>query len=202
MIRIYGVTPTGNSVTTFVHGFEPYFLIEAPNAAFGPDECESLRKELNAIAADNKSAQRLGGFCVKRVTMQQGKSIWFYQDGGDRTFLRITVALPNLVAPLRSALERGAINVPLWGCRPVTTYESNVLFALRFMIDRKVQRITIRTNHTSPRPDTPPHRFLSFSTLTHTYICLIYDPDPDPDPDPDLMTSWSPPPTLLSRSWV
>lgn len=36
----------GNSVCVFVHGFEPYFYIEAPHN-FGPDDCEQLRSLLN-----------------------------------------------------------------------------------------------------------------------------------------------------------
>ena len=36
----------GNSVCAFVHGFEPYFFVEAP-PAFGPDDCDSLRAQLN-----------------------------------------------------------------------------------------------------------------------------------------------------------
>ena len=37
VVRIYGVTKEGNSVTAFVHGFEPYFFIEAPSESFGYD---------------------------------------------------------------------------------------------------------------------------------------------------------------------
>ena len=29
-----------------MHGFEPYFYVEAP-PAFGPDDCDSLRAQLN-----------------------------------------------------------------------------------------------------------------------------------------------------------
>ena len=36
----------GNSLCAFVHGFEPYFYVEAP-PAFGPDDCDSLRAQLN-----------------------------------------------------------------------------------------------------------------------------------------------------------
>ena len=38
--------PPGNSVCAFIHGFEPYFYIEAP-MGFGPDDVESLCRELN-----------------------------------------------------------------------------------------------------------------------------------------------------------
>ena len=36
----------GNSICAFVHGFEPYFYVEAP-PGFGPDDCDSLRALLN-----------------------------------------------------------------------------------------------------------------------------------------------------------
>ena len=76
--------------------------------------------------------------CVLSVTVERKQSIWYYQEGGDRPFLRIAVALPALVTPLRTVIEKGAVQIPLLGMRPWTTYESNVLFALRFMIDRDV----------------------------------------------------------------
>lgn len=40
------LSAAGNSVCAFVHGFEPYFYVEAP-PAFGPDDCDSLRAQLN-----------------------------------------------------------------------------------------------------------------------------------------------------------
>ena len=36
----------GNSVCAFIHGFEPYFYVEAP-PGFGPDDCDSLRQLLD-----------------------------------------------------------------------------------------------------------------------------------------------------------
>ena len=36
----------GNSVCAFVHGFQPYFYIEAPRG-FGPDDCDALCSQLN-----------------------------------------------------------------------------------------------------------------------------------------------------------
>ena len=42
--RVYA--RAGNSVCAFIHGFEPYFYVEAP-MGFGPDDVESLCRELN-----------------------------------------------------------------------------------------------------------------------------------------------------------
>lgn len=36
----------GNSVCAFVHGFQPYFYIDAPRG-FGPDDCDALSSQLN-----------------------------------------------------------------------------------------------------------------------------------------------------------
>lgn len=37
----------GNSVAVFVHGFEPYFYVEAPTATFSPDDCIALAEVFN-----------------------------------------------------------------------------------------------------------------------------------------------------------
>jgi DNA polymerase delta subunit 1 len=44
----HGLTPQaeGNSVLTYVHGYEPYFFVQAPKE-FGPDDLEPFRAELN-----------------------------------------------------------------------------------------------------------------------------------------------------------
>ena len=44
---MYGVTQGGSSVSAFVHGFEPYFYVEAPSPSFSPDDCQALVGELN-----------------------------------------------------------------------------------------------------------------------------------------------------------
>ncbi|CAL8467309.1 g6846 [Coccomyxa elongata] len=134
ILRMYGVTEHGNSVCTFVHGFEPYFYIEAPRG-FGPDDCDSLCAQLNRMLGDrNSKGGRQTKFCL-RVDMKQKQTIMHYQPQKSRTFLRIVVATPNLVTQARGMLEHG-INVDSLGRHTrFDTYESHVLFALRFMID-------------------------------------------------------------------
>ena len=53
VLRMYGVTEAGNSVAAFVHGFEPYFFVEAPSAVFSPDDCQALAAELNVRHAQH-----------------------------------------------------------------------------------------------------------------------------------------------------
>lgn len=224
----------GNSVCTFVHGFEPYFYVECPRSTFSPDDCRSL-KELfdvrggawclcvcaclyvcvvgvgwgggeereigvsgqgDAMQCRDAMRHRAGsslpthpprardptahapawrarvarrpphvqtphagtgrprpslpqnllssrdrsgnGRCCLRVEVVQAQTMMHYQAAAARPFLKVTLTLPGLVAPARSLVEGG-----LWmewlACRlPPTTYESNVLYVLRFMVDRGV----------------------------------------------------------------
>lgn len=77
MIRMYGVTGAGNSVAAFVHGFEPYFYVEAPSASFSPDDCQALTAELNVriayLTQEWKTFIRCGGVlcsCVHKERTQ------------------------------------------------------------------------------------------------------------------------------------
>lgn len=49
--HVVHVRHAGNSVCAFVHGFQPYFYIEAPRG-FGPDDCNSLSSQLNVRAVE------------------------------------------------------------------------------------------------------------------------------------------------------
>lgn len=55
---------TGHSVCAFVHGFEPYFLVQAPDRRFSPDDCEALRSALNVR---RQLLCALPGWCVHHV---------------------------------------------------------------------------------------------------------------------------------------
>ena len=71
------------------------------------------------------------------MTLVAGKaSLWQYTGGGTRSFLRIGLALPSLVAAARGMVESGlSVNGRYLGH---TTYESNVIYPLRFMTDCSV----------------------------------------------------------------
>ena len=55
IMRIYGVTNEGNSVLCHVHGFVPYFFVQAPNQ-FAPQDCATFQNSLNlAVLGDMRS---------------------------------------------------------------------------------------------------------------------------------------------------
>lgn len=135
ILRIFGVNDAGNSVCAFVHGFEPYFYIPAPRLNYGPDDCQALCKAMDDRLRETQ--KRAKGRLVLRVELESKCSVWYYQKSLNKPFLKITVALPTFVAPLRTMLERG-FPIPGMGVQSFTTYESNVLFPLRFMIDNEI----------------------------------------------------------------
>lgn len=48
----------------FVHGFQPYFYIEAPRG-FGPDDCDSLCSQLNVRIPQSNIQRRVPTICCE-----------------------------------------------------------------------------------------------------------------------------------------
>ncbi|KAH1112458.1 hypothetical protein GLYMA_04G210700v4 [Glycine max] len=132
IIRIFGVTKEGHSVCCNVHGFEPYFYICCP-PGMGPDDISHFHQTLEGRMREANRNSNVGKF-VRRIEMVQRRSIMYYQQSNSQPFLKIVVALPTMVASCRGILDRG-IQLDGLGMKSFLTYESNVLFALRFMID-------------------------------------------------------------------
>ncbi|KAI9076550.1 hypothetical protein K1719_041536 [Acacia pycnantha] len=132
IIRIFGVTKEGHSVCCNVHGFEPYFYISCP-PGMRPDDISGFHKILEGRMKESNRNSKVPQF-VRRIEMVQRKSIMHYQQQNSQPFLKIVVALPTMVASCRGILDRG-IQIDGLGMKSFMTYESNVLFALRFMID-------------------------------------------------------------------
>ncbi|MBA0816533.1 hypothetical protein Gohar_001184 [Gossypium harknessii] len=132
IIRIFGVTGEGHSVCCLVHGFEPYFYISRP-PGMGPDDISHFHQTLEGRMKEMNRNSKVPKF-VRRIELVHKRSIMYYQQQKSQPFLKIVVALPTMVATCRGILDRG-IQIDGLGMKSFITYESNVLFALRFMID-------------------------------------------------------------------
>ncbi|KAG0586012.1 hypothetical protein M758_2G055400 [Ceratodon purpureus] len=132
VLRMFGVTQEGNSVCCNVHGFEPYFYVSCLDG-IEPDDVPRFRSTLEARMRESNRNSKSQNFITK-IEIVQKRSVMYYQVQKARSFLKIFVALPTMVAGCRGILEKG-INIDGIGQRCFLTYESNVLFALRFMID-------------------------------------------------------------------
>ncbi|KAL3630140.1 DNA polymerase delta catalytic subunit [Castilleja foliolosa] len=132
IIKIFGVTKEGHSVCCLVHGFEPYFYISCPTG-MSPDDISRFHQILDDKMREANRNIKVPKY-VRRIELVQRRSIMYYQQQDSQPFLKIVVALPTMVASCRGILDRG-IQIDGLGMKNFITYESNVLFALRFMID-------------------------------------------------------------------
>ncbi|XP_046862075.1 DNA polymerase delta catalytic subunit-like [Xenia sp. Carnegie-2017] len=135
--RMYGITMEGNSVLCHVHGFVPYFFVPAP-LHMKRDDCHLFKDALNkAVLKDMRSNKDNVTQAVLAVDIHLKESIYGYHGNRKIPFLQITMALPKLVAPAKRLLEFG-IRYDDNPERAYTTYESNVEFEVRFMVDTAV----------------------------------------------------------------
>lgn len=137
VMRIFGITQEGFSVMAHVHGFAPYFYIEAP-AGFKASQLSSFQKKFKSllIQEDGKTEVEEP---ILEVEIVKKANMYGFGDNKKIPFLKITVALPSYVGKLARALEKtspAAFGYPAGVV--IRTYESNIDFDIRFMVDTKV----------------------------------------------------------------
>ncbi|XP_049801348.1 DNA polymerase delta catalytic subunit isoform X1 [Schistocerca nitens] len=134
VMRMYGITMDRNSVCCHVHGFSPYFFVSAPDG-FKETHCHSFREALNkAVLADMRSNREEVQQAVLAVEIVKRQTLFGYHGQDLQTFIKITVALPRLIAPAKRLLEKEVI-FPALGPHQYQAYESNIDFDIRFMVD-------------------------------------------------------------------
>eukprot|EP00941_MAST-03F_sp_MAST-3F-sp1_P004067 g4067.t1 len=133
IIRIYGVTDLGNSVMAHVHGFTPYFYVQAP-PGFREENCGEFRASLDAKVRERARGAPLPNY-VLAVQIETKQTILGFHGNTMSKFLKIYVSLPNLVPTARGIMQHGFSFGPGRDCRNYQCYEANMPFLLRFMID-------------------------------------------------------------------
>eukprot|EP00968_Pinguiococcus_pyrenoidosus_P017990 scaffold1833_cov255-Pinguiococcus_pyrenoidosus.AAC.8 len=130
ILRLFGVTESGNSVCAQIHGFTPYFFASLPERYPATEEQrEELMRDLN------RQVEARGGVAVAGIELVHGKqSLMGYYGDKKANFLKVYTSLPSYVTKTRKLLE-GGVNLPGHGLYEATTFESNVKYVLRFMID-------------------------------------------------------------------
>ncbi|XP_078587905.1 DNA polymerase delta catalytic subunit-like [Branchiostoma floridae x Branchiostoma japonicum] len=137
IVRMFGVTMEGNSVVCHVHGFSPYFYVPA-KPEFKVEHCAQFRDALNKVVLnDMRSNKDNVKQAVLAVEMMEKENMYGFHGNQRLPFLRITVALPRLIAPAKRLLEQG-FSCPGYGLHGYQSFESNVDFEIRFMVDTGV----------------------------------------------------------------
>jgi len=71
------------------------------------------------------------------------RSLWGYRGDDIFAFLKIVVTDQKFVSRTKTAFERGEINFRSMFSDAPMTFESNIPYTLRFMIDHKVRTVTL-----------------------------------------------------------
>lgn len=137
IIRMFGVTDGGNSVCCHIHGFAPYFYVPAPSG-FTSALLGEFQRELNsAVLKDMRSNKDNISVTVLAVDITRKESMYGYHGKRSLDFLRITMAMPRLIAPAKRLLEQGFKFGP-FPLQNYQSYEANIDFEIRFMVDSDV----------------------------------------------------------------
>jgi DNA polymerase delta subunit 1 len=122
-VLLHGTSQEGCSVLLHVHGFLPYFYAEKPamaTVASCRQAFETLRRGASPVVAH-----------IEEVT--KWPLMGFHAEA--KSFLRITLTSPSLVAACRTSLEKG-LRLPQEGIVwRSPAFEANVPYTLRFLVD-------------------------------------------------------------------
>jgi DNA polymerase delta subunit 1 len=143
-IRLWGVDEAGHSCVTRIGGFNAYFYV----AVDTEHEMSLIRPRLEAhlrSVTRPRQGDRPIAELVLSVEKIQGRTICGYHKNGPlSTMFKITLARPSLVSAARKCFDAGNRAVVN---HSYETYEANVPYELRYMIDTDLhgcQWVTLR----------------------------------------------------------
>jgi DNA polymerase delta subunit 1 len=134
VIKLYGVDENGHSIAVNVLNFLPYFYIKPRMRVDLTNQLDSFRKTLNAFCRNSKDVSNSGHTeFVLEIEPISSQSLMGFSDTQE-TFYKITLCEPNYVSSLRDALSIGMRFAGI-GDVAFDTFESNILFVMRFLCD-------------------------------------------------------------------
>lgn len=147
ILRTYGVTESGHSVTIFIHGFTPYAYFSLPvGSKCDQSKLGELRNVLtDRMQASVRSTQAASSTVLGIEYISDHKSIMGYETPHNE-FLKIYVSLPGLVPALKRIMEESTslpgITFDQTTMASLTNtfggFEANVPFVLRFLVDQDI----------------------------------------------------------------
>ncbi|EDR28305.1 DNA polymerase delta catalytic subunit, putative [Entamoeba dispar SAW760] len=131
VLYLYGTTNEGDSVLAMVHGYKPYFYISVEKE-YTQQELDELKMKCNQqLHSEVKATGDFEQYILLMENVKGYHSLMNYNFEKETFFVKITLRLPKYVPVLRHILqETQRINN-----RHYQTYEADLLFVLRFMVD-------------------------------------------------------------------
>ena len=144
-VRLWGTTAAGHSVLVRVRDFLPYFIVDVGSL----QEAKQLRDRLeNYLHTKNRKVERF----VLGIEQVQGRNFCGYHMGmPTRPMYKFYMARPSFISAARDCFEY--VNRAVCE-RKYDTYEGNVEYELRYMIDAKVNGCEWLV--LGPQPPPPP----------------------------------------------
>ncbi|KAF8569017.1 hypothetical protein P879_01372 [Paragonimus westermani] len=138
IMRLFGVTSKGHSVCAHVHGFVPYFFVPAPKD-FSTEHLGVFRDALNsALLRDGRSKEFDGlQHLILKVVCELRENIYGFHGNRKLQFLKITVALPRVIASAKRVLDNGLAFAD-YPFQSYPAFEANIDFEIRFMVDSQM----------------------------------------------------------------
>jgi len=174
VIRFFGVSHEGCSVAVHVHGFTPYFYCDPPSSDFDESHLAAFRENLESRLAQAKRGAENAAIRVHVLSVQLCKrqSVFGFSANVRTNMIQIFIASPSLVATARGILERGFKPSPSHSELTLQTYESNVPFVLRYMVDHHI----VGCNWIELKPGTYCQRMLKTQeTRCQLEFDVVYD---------------------------
>jgi DNA polymerase delta subunit 1 len=132
-IHLWGCTPEGQSVAVITKSFRPYFYARISNQADAIHVKEKLEYLLNPYYREDKSPNK-----VLSVEFVSKLSVCGWaEDRPPEAMVKITMADCSGIHKARKALDYGNRFVVPRNV-PIQTFEANVQFELRYMVDHKM----------------------------------------------------------------
>lgn len=137
VLRFHGATAEGYSVLCHVRGVQPYLYIEMPEQMQERDlgwfaDVLAREMELRQVPRRRDTAY------IRELRVEVLTDLFGYQFDKKKRFIRICTGVPGFIGPLRQLLETGVRLPQLGTSRKFPTYESNIMFVLRAMIDKNI----------------------------------------------------------------
>lgn len=143
VIRFFGVDSFGSSVSIYVHGFVPYLYCDMPCAeAMCEERLRIFKESLNNTVCTNrhkflKDSKETNAILEIKVVKKQ-TVLGYHPLGSHVNMLQIFMSNPALITTTKGILERGFKASSLFPEKQFQTYESNVAFPLRYMVDSSI----------------------------------------------------------------